>query len=192
MKKNSDKEGDGDGNVVEFEIKDAPCKKWTLDSALDEADAKCEVFSPQITAPIPLEAVYEYFELAFTSTFKKDNSYLMPQGATARRPDPGQLKEKVWVTADFFTARQGGKAPEKDTLAFLSLVLTYIKGAEKLDVNQSPKELSTLMPRTDFPTMYGQVKDKLKDQLGGANLYELVKKLVCYQNDPGAQPSKVV
>ena len=48
---------------------------------------------------------------------------------------------------------------------------------------QGPKHSLSIMPRTDFATMYGLVKDKLKAQLECMDLYQIVKALAKMQGD---------
>lgn len=86
---------------------------------------------------------------------------------------------------DFFQASPNGlKTSDKAICGFFSLVLTYIKGAQLLGENESPKELSTLMPRTDFPTIYSQIRERIKNDVfvRSDKLYDIVKILVCYKN----------
>lgn len=84
------------------------------------------------------------------------------------------------VTKDFFKTNPGGIAPESvkdDVLGFFSLVLSYAKGAEIFEEGDYPKEIMSIMPRTDFVTLYDQVKTAVPGQL-----YDIVKALACFQN----------
>jgi hypothetical protein len=159
----------------------------------EEQSEACGIkFSPQVTAPIPLEAVYEYFELCYTSTEAKDGSALLPANPKVRSPRHGRRQEKVWVTPEFFQIKTDTfDAPDTDVLGFLSLVLTYIKGIEGLEPNDSPKLLSSLMPRTDFPTIYLQVRAKMEEGILGDSkkLSDLIRILVCYRNVENAGTS---
>lgn len=63
-----------------------------------------------------------------------------------------------------------------DVLGFCSLVLSYAKAASKpLQGDPSPKQRLTFMPRTEFNTMYNQVKSKFK-----GDLFTLFDTLACY------------
>lgn len=95
-----------------------------------------------------------------------------------------QRENMVWVNKDFFASNPQGNQKEKvseDMMAFFSLVLSYVKpnGKSRATLNKSAKGLSSIMPRTDFLTMYQAVKDKIK----GDDLYEMVKTLTCYTNE---------
>jgi hypothetical protein len=124
---------------------------------------------------MPLEAIQEYFEVCFTSEPAKDGSVLLPSDPFRRRG--AKALQKVWVTENFFQSSPDGfKTSDKAVLGFFSLILSYIKGVEFLEEN-SPKELSSIMPRTDFHNMYLQVRDKITNTSG--RLYDIVKVLVC-------------
>ncbi|KAH7138621.1 hypothetical protein B0J11DRAFT_500830 [Dendryphion nanum] len=165
----------------EFDIADSHCNPWYVSEApKEDPSKKSPKFQPQVTAPIPLEGVYDYFETMNTKREEEYNSALMPSnnGRGYRFREPSRLE---WVREEYFQASPNGfKTSEKDVLAFFSLVMSYIKGAEKLD-EESPKELSKIMPRTNFPTIYGLVKDKIKGNTD--KLYDIVKILACYTSD---------
>lgn len=63
-----------------------------------------------------------------------------------------------------------------DVLAFCSMVLSYAKAAQALDA--SPKKLLAFMPRTEFNTIFRQVKPKLPD-----DLFALFNSLACYKTE---------
>jgi quinol-cytochrome oxidoreductase complex cytochrome b subunit len=69
-------------------------------------------------------------------------------------------------------------------LGFFSLVISYAKAAAPnqqppVYENKSPKFKTSIMPRTEFVTLYAQVKATLP---GTGSLYDLVKILECYRN----------
>ena len=95
-----------------------------------------------------------------------------------------QKDNMIWVNKDFFASNPQGNQEttvSEDMMAFFSLVLSYVKpnGKFRSTLSTSAKTLTSIMPRTDFLTMYHSVKDKIK----GDDLYGLVKQLTCYTNE---------
>ena len=85
------------------------------------------------------------------------------------------------VTKDYFQSKPNdidGKQLTDDVFGFLTLVLSYAKAAKKknLKPDQSPKQLLSFMPRTEFNTMYGQVKSNIP-----GDLFTLLDTLACYK-----------
>lgn len=65
-----------------------------------------------------------------------------------------------------------------DVLGFCSLVLSYAKVDEfELGRVQSLKMMTTIMPRTEFNTIFQQVKSKIP-----GDLFNLFNSLACYEN----------
>lgn len=64
----------------------------------------------------------------------------------------------------------------QDMLGFFSVVLSYAKSSDKLKDNQSPKHLTSIMPRTDFTTMFNLIRHSVP-----VPLYPLIKILACYE-----------
>lgn len=95
----------------------------------------------------------------------------------------------VWVRSEFFQAKPNGitsSSVKDDGLGFFSLVLSYAKAAELNLSGDSPKKLTSIMPRTDFGTMFKQVKSQVQSGLTGTtSLYDIVNVLACYKNDNG-------
>ena len=92
----------------------------------------------------------------------------------------------VWVTKDFFQSNPNtisADSVKDDVLGFFSLILSYAKSATVEDEDASPKELTSIMPRTEFTTIFAQVKSTVP--LNPNTLYELVKVLACYENNAG-------
>lgn len=85
----------------------------------------------------------------------------------------------VLVTQQYFQSNTNGIDQSKvtdDVLGFCSLVLSYAKAASnKLQPDQSPKLYLTFMPRTEFNTIYQQVKSKIP-----GDLFDLFNSLACY------------
>lgn len=88
----------------------------------------------------------------------------------------------VLVTKDFFQSSPNGIDKSKvtdDVLGFCSLVLSYSKVADrKLQPNESPKLYTTFMPRTEFNTLFEQVKSKIP-----GDLFDLFNTLACYKDN---------
>ncbi len=91
----------------------------------------------------------------------------------------------VVVTQEYFQSNTNGIDASKvtdDVLGFCSLVLSYAKAASNaLLPDQSPKLFLTFMPRTEFNTIYQQVKTKI---LG--DLFTLFNSLACYTTNSNA------
>ncbi|KAL9116137.1 MAG: hypothetical protein Q9227_000506 [Pyrenula ochraceoflavens] len=133
------------------------------------------VWLPQINAPMPLEAIYELLRIAIFHPEEKSN-VLLPTQHMFRGTN------FVYVTRDFFPGDFGETAGiTDDVLGFLSILLSYAKGAGIIGDKRSPKLLFMLMPRTDFKTMYGLVRHKIPWN----NLFRLVEQLACWKWDDG-------
>ena len=84
------------------------------------------------------------------------------------------------VTKEYFDSKPNaidGTKLTDDVFGFLTLVLSYAKAAKikALKPDQSPKQLLSFMPRTEFNTLYGQVKSKIP-----GDLFTLLDTLACY------------
>lgn len=88
----------------------------------------------------------------------------------------------IVVTQKYFQSNTNGIDASQvtdDVLGFCSLVLSYAKAARTgVNVDQSPKLFITFMPRTEFNTVYEQVKSKFK-----GDLFTLFNSLACYTTD---------
>ena len=69
-----------------------------------------------------------------------------------------------------------------DVFGFLTMVLSYAKVAitkqKSFKPDQSPKQFLTFMPRTEFNTIYGQVKSEIP-----GDLFTLLDTLACYTTE---------
>lgn len=84
----------------------------------------------------------------------------------------------IVVTKEWFQSNTNGIDGSKvtdDVFGFCSLVLTYAKAATN---RGSPKRFLTFMPRTEFNTIYQQVKSKIP-----GDLFTLFNNLACYKRD---------
>lgn len=119
---------------------------------------------------MPLEALYS---LMVENMRNPDNKNILD--GTISGPNPLAL-----VTKTYFQSNENGIDQNKvtnDVLAFCSLVLSYAKAATNtLKPDQSPKLFIAFMPRTEFNTLYKQVKSKFP-----GDLFTLFNSLACYK-----------
>ena len=155
-------------------IQGSTCNSWKIAAPEHGGQADRIGWAPQVTAPLPLEAISDLFSKAVAKT----PSNLLPSIS----PD----RNMVWVTKDFFQSNPNtisADSVKDDVLGFFSLILSYAKSATVEDEDASPKELTSIMPRTEFTTIFAQVKSTVP--LNPNTLYELVKVLACYENNAG-------
>lgn len=150
-------------------------KDWKISSVPE--DISISEWSIQATAPMPLAGINDLFELGVKRQTSK--SVLLPSL-------PSKTKSVIWVTEDFFKLKpQGNSDVNKNALGFLSVLMTYVKGVDLININikngESPKMLTSIMPRTYFTTMFELVKSDLKFTSTTTGLYNLVKVLSCYK-----------
>lgn len=152
------------------------CNPWKVSNPSRGGGPGNLIWSVQATAPLPFEAINDLAAAAVTNPV---TSPLLP----AVRPG----KNVVSVTKQFFQSTPNGISSDSvkpDVLGFFSLVISYAKGATDISSNpvysgSSPKSTISIMPRTEFVTLYAQVKSTLP---GTSTLYDLVKILACYKN----------
>lgn len=114
---------------------------------------------------MPLQAIYELFGQ------RNGDSVLLPSRRVANQ-------NMVLVTKEFFQSSPNGMSSENvkdDLLGFFSLVMTYTKAADQVD-ESGIKALMSIMPRTDFSTLFKLVKSQVK-----GDLYKIVQVLACYK-----------
>ncbi|KAL8959825.1 MAG: hypothetical protein Q9193_003375 [Seirophora villosa] len=152
-------------------VEDSTCNPWTITKPNKAGAFRDLAWSTQVTAPLPLEAIHELFEKAAANE------------ASPLLPGINPAKGMVYVTKDFFQANPHGISPdsvERDVLGFFSLVLSYAKGALTVTNGNSPKKIISIMPRTDWTTIFDQIKPAVS-----GSLYDLVKILACYRSVDG-------
>ena len=152
------------------------CNPWKINGLRQEKDVAAVSWAPQITAPMPLEALYSLMKENLADPSSNRN---ILDGFNVRG------KYLVVVTQEYFQSNTNGIDGSKitdDVLGFCSLVLSYAKAAsETLQPDQSPKLFLTFMPRTEFNTIYQQVESKIH-----GDLFTLFNSLACYKtNDDG-------
>ena len=121
---------------------------------------------------MPLEALYSLMKEQVTNTVPEERNIL---DGICMEGDCINL-----VTKDYFQSKPNdidGTQLTDDVFGFLTLVLSYAKAAEKKDLkpDQSPKQLLSFMPRTEFNTIYGLVKSKIP-----GDFFTLLDTLACY------------
>ncbi|KAI8944110.1 hypothetical protein F4801DRAFT_572847 [Xylaria longipes] len=126
----------------------------------------------QITAPMPLEALNDIIGRARADYVQPPLS-LLPLFSS-------RAKSLVYVSAEFFQSMP--MSPALDALGFFSLVLSYVKAADRYVSGQSPKFQVPIMPRNDFQSMFNLIKGGLGSSLdsGSDALYTIIKTLACY------------
>lgn len=151
----------------QLDIEDSTCNPWTIIEPEEDGAAAGLKWAMQVTAPLPLEAISDLFSKAVTG------------GSSALLPSISPERGVVSVTKDFFQASPNGISSDSvtdDVLGFFSLVISYAKGAKEEDEDTSPKEIISIMPRTDWANIFNQVKSGIPD-----SLYDAVKIVACYK-----------
>lgn len=165
-------------NDNSFSVDQSNCNPWKITGPESGGKASELTWGPQITAPMPLEAISEIFSMT-----NKQSSLPNPANTLLPSKIHPLFNNMVWVTPEFFQSSPNGISQadvDQRTLGFFSLILSYAKNARTMDEDESVNKLTTIMPRTEFTTIYGQVKPQLP---GTGTLYDLVKILACYKND---------
>jgi hypothetical protein len=129
-------------------------------------------FQAQITAGMPLEALYSLMK----ENFEEADDRNVLNGFDR---EDGQFL--MFVTKEHFQSSPGGISQEMvtdDVLAFCTLVLSYAKVAKE-NPTSSPKLYTTFMPRTNFHKIFSQVSSKLPAK--GDDLWSLFNILACYK-----------
>lgn len=151
------------------------CNLWAVSGPSRVGSPGSISWAMQVTASLPLEAISDLFAASLTQPV---TSPLLP----AIRPG----KNKVSVTSQFFQSNPNGISSnivKPDVLGFFCLVVSYAKAAPNQETPRyeevSPKSATSIMPRTEFVTLYAQVQTTLP---GTGTLYDLVKVLACYRN----------
>jgi hypothetical protein len=135
----------------------------------------------QVTAPMPFEALYSLMKEQ-KSDLPTSKWNILTGVETGRAGNNYGSDNLVVVTQQYFQSNKNGIDQNKvsdDVLGFCSLVLFYAKGARyALSPDQSPKLMLTFMPRTEFNTMFQQVKSKIP-----GDLFTLFNSLACYKTE---------
>ncbi|KAJ5105830.1 hypothetical protein NUU61_003177 [Penicillium alfredii] len=156
----------------EVTIDNNPCT-WKISGPKEKKGGHSYTWAPQVTAPLPLAGLYDLLGKYVAKT----HSALLPN----RRQKP-----MIHVTKDFFQSKPNGLdsgSVEDDVLGFFSLIMSFAKASsanpnEPIEEDESLKELTVIMPRTDFTSIYHSVKSSIP-----GDLYPIVKTLACYKNN---------
>ncbi|TVY15049.1 hypothetical protein LARI1_G006716 [Lachnellula arida] len=163
-------------NRNSFNIDQSTCNRWTITTPDAGKDFEDIHWSPSVTAPLPLEAISDLFA---KNTANQAHALLPEVKGRGMRCHVSRWM--ISVTKDFFQSSPNGissTAVNDDVLGFFSLVVSYAKAAKSFNVDESPKMPITIIPRTDFTTIFAQVKGVVP-----GDLYDLVKVLACYKNN---------
>lgn len=157
-----------EGDTVD--IADSPCNPWTigLDIPLDQI-----LWSRQVTAAMPLAAINNLMLLAESGSIHALLPFISSQKSNMK-----------WIQSSFFQSSPMGISAngiDDDALGFFALVLAYAKSADNRGPADSPKKLTSIMPRTDFVNMFNMVRPSIVGYTTGS-LYGIVKILACYTN----------
>jgi hypothetical protein len=159
---------------IKVDVADSKCNPWTISGPKKTVDAADVEWLPQITVPMPLEGLYDIMKIHENVEKGGDEKNIL-EGFT------NGFDFFTLVTKDYFQSNPNGMDGSKvtnDVLSFCSLVLSYAKAAsEPLSRDASPKLRTPFMPRTEFNTIYDQVKSKIS-----GDLFDLFNTLACYKN----------
>lgn len=130
---------------------------------------------PQVTVQMPLESLYSL--MLKQQEDPEGLNILDGYNMYTEKHMNGFL---VVVTQAYFTSNTNNIDKSKvtdDVLGFCSLVLFHAKAAATaLGSDQSPKLRTGFMPRTEFNSIYKQVKSKIP-----GDLFTLFNSLACYK-----------
>lgn len=159
------------------------CNPWTITGLTPNTDKGNIIWAPQVTAPMPLEALYS---LMRENIQDRDAGRNILNGAASFTI--GQNIQLV--TQGYFQSASlkiDSSTVTDDMLGFCSLVLSYAKAADLEQApDLSPKHKITFMPRTEFNTIYAQVGSKFT-----IPLFDIFNTLACYKTDSNLQISSV-
>jgi hypothetical protein len=162
---------------VTVDVANSQCNPWTVKGLNKKTDAAGVEWGPQVTAPMPLEGVY-----SLMLEQRKDPTEPNILEGYNNQMDLDGNGFLVVVTQAYFASNTNNIDKSKvtdDVLGFCSLVLSYAKAAATpLAMDESPKLRTTFMPRTEFNTLYQQVKSKIP-----GDLFSLFNSLACYKTD---------
>lgn len=157
---------------------------WAIKKFDQSTDKDMMWWAPQITASMPLEAIYSLMKENIQDVQSGRNilNGLIPKS----RGQNIQL-----VTKDYFqdlSLKVDVSKINDAVLGFCSLVLSYAKAAngkfkedDPNDKEKSAKSLIPFMPRTEFVTIYGAVKSFFPTSVDDTELFDIFNTLACYK-----------
>ncbi|KAH6675112.1 hypothetical protein B0J14DRAFT_637790 [Halenospora varia] len=169
-------------DINNIDVANSKCNPWSIGGPGKGTEPEDVQWDAQVTAPMPLEALYSLMKEQLADLDAPERNILC--GAETQRTGNPGAENLVVVTQDYFQSNTNGIDMLKvsdDVLGFCSLVLSYAKGANyPLSQDQSPKLMLTFMPRTEFNTIFQQVKSKIP-----GDLFTLCNSLACYKTENG-------
>ena len=164
------------------------CNPWTIVGLTPTKDKAGMLWAPQITAPMPLEALYSLMKENVQKA-NTDPSRNILNGATSFTT--GQNIQLV--TKDYFVSPSlniDRSTITDDILGFCTLILSYAKAANlEQNPDVSPKHKIPFMPRTEFNTIYAQVRSKFEITLFDLQVFDIFNILACYKTGTNLQVS---
>lgn len=172
-----------DDLVVEVEGAD-PAVPWILNRKPNDLQEVLDLeWDAQITTAMPLEGIYS---LMLNHNSNPRHPFDGRDDVTGLDQKTGKVKiTTIAVKRDWFQANSNGIKQEElndDVLGFCSLVMSFAKEAGPLSNDRNIKQAQGIMPRTDFSTLFEQVKSKLP-----GDLFSLFDSLACYATDISSQ-----
>ncbi|KAI0480399.1 hypothetical protein GGR56DRAFT_626001 [Xylariaceae sp. FL0804] len=167
------------------------CNPWKISSPYIKTQSADNIdWIPQVTAPMPLDGLYKLMkEQQQFKRFKDHRDDVNLRPTSPKNVLDGEPVGDTFgynlivVTQDWFQSSPNGlsrKDMTDDVLGFCSLVLSYAKAAKahgRLGDNQSPKNILTYMPRTNFNEIF---KTQVSSKLTG-DLFTIFNTLACYK-----------
>lgn len=172
---------------VFVKIHNSSCESWKVErlrakSPNREADKRV-VWGAQVTAPMPLAMINEIFmwQTEHVHGYLPTWSRRVLRSPSASQPDSPVLHEMfdLALSTDLAPAGQS-----EDLLGLLALMLMVIRRSTVIRHGESPKHNWSIMPRTDFTSMFQSI---WRGERFEGNLRTVLEKLLCFQYD-GSTP----
>ena len=138
-----------------------------------------QLFGPQVTAALPLEAIQNLFVMARKT--KKRNDILTTFDRVIVRMHLVEAAHLKGPNGVHFGLQDGDLTD--DFLGFLSMVTSYAKGADSVTPTVGPKMILPIMARTDHATIYSQISSKLSGSHSCPSLYSIIRLCAMYTGD---------
>ena len=160
-----------------------PWRIWTPNSPNPRSTTQF-IWYPHVTAPLPLQSIQGLIVKAVAL----EENPLLPHAATETFTQSVLGRNFIAVKRSFFQSPATGINPNyvtDDMLGFFSMVLSYAKHADDAYIDESPKNLLSIMPRTDFTTLFNTIRrfvpgTNYPSSWRPGSLYSLIKILACY------------
>lgn len=160
-----------------------PWTVWTPNSPNPRSTSQFIWYS-HVTAPLPLQSIQDLIVKAVAL----EENWLLPHAPTEDFTQSVLGQNFIAVKQSFFQSPATGINPNyvtDDMLGFFSMVLSYAKHADEAYTDSSPKHLLSIMPRTDFTTIFNTIRSFVPgtdypNNWRPGSLYSLIKILACY------------